>query len=72
MKVVFPIDLVSLDFWKNIPFLFSEKILISTFVLASLLVRDLESSRSFKECFDVSLLSRYNALRTFFFSSMDS
>lgn len=64
MKVVFPIDLASLDFLKNVSRLFSEKVFfISTFALANLLIRDLESSRSFGKHFDVLLLSRYTALR---------
>lgn len=67
MKVVFPINLVSLDFLKNISFLFSEKVFISTFALANLLIRNLESSGSFGEHFDVPLLSRYDALRTIVF-----
>lgn len=52
MKVVFPIDLASLDFLKNVSFLFSETVFISTFALANLLIRALESSGSFGEYFE--------------------
>ena len=62
-KLFFPLTLLLLTFWKMYPFCFLKRFFISTFALANLLIRDLESSRSFGKHFDVLLLSRYTALR---------